>query len=121
MLFWIASILNYYGYGTALGLHVPLYFYVIAIPFVSMIAALPISINGFGVRESAFVYLFSTIRIPAATSLLLALLVDAQLLLFGLLGGCIYLTMSGKKPAAKLDKQHSHMTAGSRRVEVPRN
>jgi glycosyltransferase 2 family protein len=101
VLFWVASILNYYGYGVALGLHVPLYFYMIAIPFVSMVAALPISINGFGVRESAFVYLFSTIQIPAATSLLLALLVDAQLLLFGLVGGCIYLTMSGKKPAAK--------------------
>ncbi len=121
MLFWVTSMLNYYGYGAALGLHVPLYFYVIAIPFVSMIAALPISINGFGVRESAFVYLFSTIHIPAATSLLLALLVDAQILLFGLLGGCIYLTMSGKKPAAKLDKQHSQMMAGSQRVEVPRN
>jgi uncharacterized membrane protein YbhN (UPF0104 family) len=91
---------------------VPLYFFVIAIPFVSIIAALPISINGFGVREGAFVYLFSTIHVPVATSLLLALLVDAQMLLFGLLGGCIYLTMGGKKNEPELDALHKQTTTG---------
>jgi glycosyltransferase 2 family protein len=97
MLFWGASFMNYYGYALVLGLHVPLTFYVIAIPFVSIIAALPISINGFGVREGAFVYIFTTIHVPPTTSLSLALLMDAQVLFFGLLGGGIYLTMSGKK------------------------
>lgn len=97
MMFWVVSFLNYFGYSEALGLHVPLSFYLIAIPFVSIIAALPISINGFGVRESAFVYIFSTIHIPAASSLLLALLMDAQVLFFGIIGGCIYLTMGFKK------------------------
>jgi glycosyltransferase 2 family protein len=97
MLFWVASLLNYYGYAIALGLHVPLTFYVIAIPFASIIAALPISINGFGVREGAFVYLFSTIHVPPTTSLSLALLTDTQMLFFGLIGGGIYFTMSGKK------------------------
>lgn len=97
MLFWITSFLNYYIYAAALGLHIPLSFYVIAIPFISIIAALPISINGFGLRESAFVYILSTIHVPAAASLLLALLMDAQTLLFGILGGCVYLMMSSKK------------------------
>jgi uncharacterized protein (TIRG00374 family) len=97
ILFWGTSFLNYYAYALALGLHVPLTFYVIAIPFVSIIAALPISINGFGVREGAFVYLFTLIRVPTTISLSLALLMDTQVLLFGLIGGCIYLTMSGKK------------------------
>lgn len=94
MLFWIASFLNYFEYAAALGLDVPLSFYVIAIPFVSIIASLPISINGFGVREGAFVYLFSTIHVPTSTAAVLALLMDAQVLLFGLIGGCIYFTMS---------------------------
>ena len=97
MLFWGASFLNYYGYALALGLHVPLTFYLIAIPFVSIIAALPISINGFGVREGAFVYLFTAIHVSPTTSLTLALLMDTQVLLFGLIGACIYFTMSGKK------------------------
>jgi uncharacterized protein (TIRG00374 family) len=101
-LFWSASFLNYYGYAAALGLHIPLSFLVIAIPFVSIIAALPISVNGFGVRESAFVYIFSTIHVPATMSLLLVLLVDAQVILFGLIGGCIYLTMSSKKATSEV-------------------
>lgn len=93
MLFWIASFASYYGYAMALNIQVPFSFYIIAIPFVSMVAALPISINGFGVREGAFVYVFSTIHVPTTTSLLLALLMDAQMLFFGLIGGCIYLSM----------------------------
>jgi uncharacterized membrane protein YbhN (UPF0104 family) len=101
-LFWGASFLNYYGYAAALGLHIPLSFLIIAIPFVSIIAALPISINGFGVRESALVYILSTIHVSATMSLLLALLVDAQTLLFGIIGGCIYLTMSSKKATSEV-------------------
>ncbi len=96
ILFWIASLTNYYGYAAALNMHISFTFYIIAIPFVSIIAALPISINGFGVREGAFVYIFSTIHVPATTSLLLALLMDAQVLFFGLIGGCIYLSMGLK-------------------------
>jgi glycosyltransferase 2 family protein len=93
ILFWIASFLNYYGYAVALGIHVPLFFYIIAIPFSSLFAFLPVSINGFGVREGALVYVFSTIHVSSSTSLLLAFLVDTQMLLFGVIGGCIYLSM----------------------------
>ncbi len=97
MLFWVASFLNYYGYASALGMDVPLYGYIIAISFSSLVAALPISINGFGVRESAFVYVFSMLHISPTTSLLLAFLMDAQVLFFGILGGCMYLTMNTHK------------------------
>ncbi len=93
ILFWIASFLNYYGYAVALGIHAPLFFYAIAIPFCSIAAFLPISINGFGLREGALVYVFSTLHISSSISLLLAFLMDTQVLLFGAIGGCIYLTM----------------------------
>lgn len=99
MLFWISSFLNYYGYASALGMEVPFYGYVIAIAFSSLVAALPISINGFGVRESSFVYVFSMLHVAPTTSLLLAFLMDMQVLLFGAIGGCLYLTMGGKRLA----------------------
>lgn len=94
ILFWIVSCLNHYSYGLALGINVPLYFYLVAIPLISLAAFLPVSINGYGVRESAFVLVFSTVHVSMASSLLLALLMDAQMLLFGVIGGCIYLTFS---------------------------
>ncbi|MBV9230137.1 MAG: flippase-like domain-containing protein, partial [Chloroflexi bacterium] len=107
-MFWVTTCLNYYVYGAALGLHIPLYFYLIAIPFASTISSLPISINGFGVRESLFLYLFSKVQVPPASALLLALLMDAQRIVFGVIGGCIYFAMSGaikKAQEAEAEKQ----------------
>ena len=99
VLFHITACLNYYVYALALHLTVPLYFYLVAIPFVSLITFLPISINGFGVREGAFVSLFATLHVPVATSLLLAFLVDVQVLFFGVIGGYLYLTMNSSAKA----------------------
>jgi len=97
IIFWIASCINHYAYSIALGIHVPLFFYFVAVPFISLVTFLPISINGFGLREGAFVYIFSTMHVSPTTALLLALLMDAQALLFGSMGGCLYLLTEGKK------------------------
>ena len=96
VLFHIVACLNYYSYAAALNMRAPLFFYFMAIPMISLIAFLPISINGYGLRESAFVYIFSTLHISIATSLLLAFAMDTQVLLFGAFGGFIYLVMGGK-------------------------
>ncbi|GCF09701.1 lysylphosphatidylglycerol synthase transmembrane domain-containing protein [Dictyobacter arantiisoli] len=96
LLYHIGYIVNFYIYGLLLHISVPLPFYMIAIPLVSIIAFFPFSINGFGVREGAFVLLFSTVHVPVPTAMLLILLMDAQVLLFGMVGGVLYLT-SGLK------------------------
>ncbi len=96
VIFWIGSCLNHYAYGIALGIHLPLYFYCVAVPFISLVTFLPISINGYGLREGAFVYIFSIMHVAPASALFLALLMDAQALLFGSMGGALYL-FSGNK------------------------
>lgn len=96
ILFWITNCLNYYEFAIALGLHVPLTFYLIAVPFVGMVGALPISISGFGVRENLVVYLYSTIHVPTTAALAVVLLMDMQRLFFGGLGGLLFLTMGDK-------------------------
>ena len=101
-IFWICSCLNHYAYGVALGIHLPLYFYCVAVPFISLVTFLPISINGYGLREGAFVYIFHIMNVPPAEALLLALMMDAQALIFGSMGGALYL-FSGNK--AKNDKR----------------
>ncbi|GAC1357388.1 MAG: hypothetical protein NVS2B12_01720 [Ktedonobacteraceae bacterium] len=97
VLFHASAALNYYAYAMVLHIHVPFAFYLVAIPFVSIITFLPLSINGFGLRETAFLYIFTTIHILPATSFLLAILMDVQTLLFGALGGCIYLCIGMSK------------------------
>jgi hypothetical protein len=97
MLFYVTSALNYYSLANALHINaIPIDFYLVTIPFISLVSLLPISFNGFGLRESAVIYIFSTLNywhISPEGSLLLGLLMDAELLLFGLIGGCIYLAM----------------------------
>ena len=110
--FWVVASLNYYGYAVALDINVPLYFYFLAIPMVSLVTFLPISINGFGVRESAFVYIFSTAHVSITKSLLIAFLMDLQVLFFGAIGGCLYLTSLGKETMVR--RQRCSMTDVSR-------
>ncbi len=96
MAFWLVAVLNCYCYAQALHMDVPLYFYFFVVPLISLISFLPISINGFGLRETAFVYAFSTVHVASAPALLLALLMDIQALCFAVVGGGIYLTMGRK-------------------------
>ncbi len=102
--FQAVAILNCYAYGNAIGIQASLRFYCVAVPLIALVSFLPISINGYGLRESTYIYIFSTIHVPAATALLLALMLDAQTLVFGVIGGCIYFRLSGQiKP--KLEEQ----------------
>jgi uncharacterized protein (TIRG00374 family) len=96
ILFWITNCLTYYEFAIALGLHIPFTFYLIAVPFVGLVGALPISISGFGVRENLVVYLYSTIHVSTTAALAVVLLMDLQRLFFGVLGGLLYLTMADK-------------------------
>jgi glycosyltransferase 2 family protein len=88
--FWLAGCLNYAAYGVALGVHIPLGYYFVAVPLVSLVTFLPIAINGYGLRESAIVSVLGLAGVPAAMALLLALIMDAQVLLFGVIGGLMY-------------------------------
>ena len=97
VLFHFVACLNYFSFGMALSINVPLHFYFVAIPLVSLVAFLPISINGFGLRESAMVFVFTSFHVPAATALLLAVVMDMQVLFFGLVGVCVYVVMGGQQ------------------------
>ena len=95
-LFWVANCLNYYEYAVALGVHTPFRFYLLAVPFIGIVGALPISISGYGVREGLVVYLYSTIHVPASIALAVVLLMDIQRLFFSFVGGLLFLTMENK-------------------------
>lgn len=88
--FWVAGCLNYAAYGVALGVHIPLGYYFVAVPLVSLVTFLPIAINGYGLRESAIVSLLGVAGVSPAVALLLALVMDAQVLLFGAVGSLMY-------------------------------
>jgi uncharacterized membrane protein YbhN (UPF0104 family) len=107
-LFHISAALNYYGFAMLLHVHIPFPFYLVAIPLVSLISFMPTTINGYGLREKAFISIFSTMHVDTATAMTLVLLMDAQGIFFAIVGGLIYLLTNGKKMSyPMLTQEHS--------------
>ena len=75
----------------ALQLSIPWSYFLVFGPLVNIFSALPISINGLGVREGGFVYFLSHIGLPREAAVAFALLWFALVLLSGLCGGAVYL------------------------------
>jgi len=100
--FWLIAVLNCYVYADALGIRGHLDFYFLAVPLVAIVACLPITINGFGVREGIFVYVFSFVHVTPTTALLLVFLLDLQSLFFAVIGCCIYFTSANRAKVVSL-------------------
>lgn len=83
-------------YMTSIALHLGLSIYVffVIMPLVELIRTVPITIQGIGVREGAFVILFSYFGISSAEATVLALLIYLLLSLNGVLGGIVFVLSS---------------------------
>jgi uncharacterized protein (TIRG00374 family) len=91
-------------YCMALNIDIELKFLFMVIPLIYLTEALPISINGLGVREGAFVFFFSQAGYTNEEALGLALLVISMRYLFSVtIGGSLFLrVIIFKKEADKL-------------------
>ena len=84
-------ILNYF-YCLALNIDLPLTYLFTVIPLVYLTEVLPISINGLGVREGAFVFFFTQMEVSKEKALALGLLVISMRYFFVMLvGGPLFL------------------------------
>lgn len=77
--------------GRALGIDEPLSLWFSVVPLVALAMVLPISIGGFGVRESAMSLLLAEQGVPPATGVAVALLWGLSTILTGLVGGVLAL------------------------------
>jgi glycosyltransferase 2 family protein len=82
----------------ALGLwiDVPLYYFMIFVPVITLISMIPISLNGMGLREYAFMTLFGSIGVPAGACIALGLLSSIVIVLSSLPGGIVYIFFKNK-------------------------
>lgn len=76
--------------GRALGLGIPALDYFVFIPLVLLLQIIPVTINGLGVREGAYVAIFSFYGLTASAAWSFALIEIAFGLIVGLLGAMIY-------------------------------
>ncbi|MCX7974036.1 MAG: flippase-like domain-containing protein [Candidatus Aminicenantes bacterium] len=84
-------IIYYFLIGQSLRLSVPFLDYFMVIPVVHFIQLIPITINGLGLREGAYIEIFSFYSIPAQASFSFSLIDVGFVLILGLIGGIIYI------------------------------
>ncbi|MPZ75113.1 MAG: flippase-like domain-containing protein [Deltaproteobacteria bacterium] len=86
--------------GWALHVSVPLSFCLIVYPLVGTFAALPISLNGLGLREGGYIFLLGLIGIDSEKGIAFGLLLFLIVALDSLIGGILFLIKRSPKPSA---------------------
>ena len=85
--------------GRALGLDVPYSFCLIVYPLVGTFAAIPVSLNGLGLREGGYIYLLAVIGIGSEKGIAFGLLLFLIVALDSLIGGVLFLLQKSRKAA----------------------
>jgi len=89
-------VVNNYVLSQALGLDIPIYYFFIFIPIAEILVFLPVTIQGFGVREGTYVTLFSSIGVGAAQAFSLGFSNQLVKLIGNIIGGVVY-AFSGRR------------------------
>lgn len=90
-------IIGYYILGRGLGMDIGIGYFFLFIPLTTAISMLPVSMSGLGIREGAFVYLFSRAGASKEQALTLSLMWFAMAAVVSIAGGVEYIRMGGGK------------------------
>ncbi len=75
----------------SLGSVIPFVYFLMFLPIIWLVSMLPVSINGLGIREGAFVFLFTSIGMSREMALAISALYFFQLAVLGGLGSLFFL------------------------------
>ena len=90
-----AILVGFYA-AIARSMHIPIGFAELAVivPVSFIVQMIPLSVNGFGVREATFGFYFTRLGLPLESALLVSFVGAALIMLFSLSGGVAYLRRS---------------------------
>lgn len=86
--------------GLALGVEIPWSYILILYPLVGVFSALPISLNGIGLREGGYLFLLRQIGISSEKAIAFSLLWFLVAVFDSLIGGLVFVARKGGKPLA---------------------
>jgi uncharacterized membrane protein YbhN (UPF0104 family) len=92
----VQGILVAFYLAVARSMHIPVGFAELAVivPVSFIVQMVPLSVNGFGVREATFGFYFTRLGLPLESALLVSFVGAALIMLFSLSGGVAYLRRS---------------------------
>jgi len=88
-------IVGYYILAHSLGIDVKLAYFFFFIPLATVITMVPITVGGLGIREGAFVYLFTMVGATKAQAISLSLIWYAVMVVVSMIGGIAFIKMGG--------------------------
>ncbi len=86
--------------GRALDVEIPWSYSFILYPLVGVFSALPISLNGIGLREGGYLYLLQRIEVSSEKAIAFGLLWFIIVALDSLIGGIVFIVRKSPKPSA---------------------
>lgn len=86
----VLRVLVHYEVALALGIEVPMKYYFLFIPVIAILIALPISINGIGVREGAGILFFGQVGVSQAEAFSMGFLAYLVGVAVSLIGGAMF-------------------------------
>jgi len=96
------SVTIFYLISKGFGMKVPIGYFFLFVPIAVSISMIPVSLSGLGLREGAFVYLFTKVGTTDAQALAISLAAFAVMVLLGLIGGIEYMRLGSIKNSAEL-------------------
>ena len=78
------------GVARSLGIPIGAFDLAVVIPLAGIVQMIPVSVNGFGVREATYSLYFKRIGLPIESAILLSLCATALVMLFSLSGAAVY-------------------------------
>jgi hypothetical protein len=99
----VQTVLVAFYLAIAQSLHVPIGFRELAVivPISFIVQMVPLSMNGFGIREATFGFYFSRLGLPLESALLVSFMGAGLIMVFSLSGAAAYLSRSRR--VAQLD------------------
>jgi glycosyltransferase 2 family protein len=89
----------YFIVAHALSLDMTFWDLAVIVPMSFVVQMLPVSVNGFGLREATFAFYFTRIGQPLESALLVSLVPTALTMLFSLTGAAVYISRRKIDPA----------------------
>jgi hypothetical protein len=85
--------------GRAIGIDIPFSFSIILYPLVGTFAAIPISLNGIGLREGGYLFLLAVIGVNSTQGVAFGILLFVVVALDSLIGGLVFVLKKSPKPS----------------------
>jgi uncharacterized protein (TIRG00374 family) len=82
----------YAAIARSIGVPVSPWHMAVVVPMSFLVQMLPVSVNGFGLREATFSFYFTRLGLPIEAALVVSLLGAALVMLFSLSGAAVYVT-----------------------------